>query len=291
MSAATDFAQLRKLTPQDAVAWLVGRGQLTRSFAWQDVYQDEHSYQFTVSRLTRLDLLQALHDGIVKSVEGDLSRSDWMRDVEQLLRDAGWWGTKAVTDPVDGDIKLTRFDAARLRLIYDVNTRQAFSTGLWDRVARSKRTHPFVRYITRQDERVRASHRAWDNLALSVDDPFWLQHWPPNGWRCRCRVMPMSQRDYDKGYTMGRPGAETNPDAPLVRTPLKTQAPMVVLEEYVNPRTGEVSQVPRGVDPGFAYNPGIARKQALQQLVDGKLRSVDPGLARAARRDGLSEED
>ncbi|GKS96993.1 phage minor head protein [Acidovorax sp. SUPP2825] len=291
MSAATDFAELRKLPPEDAVAWLAGRGQLTRSFAWQDVFQDEHGHQFTISRLTRLDLLQAIHDAIVQSVQGDLSRSDWMQDVEQLLRDAGWWGTKAVTDPVDGDIKLTRFDAARLRLIFDTNTRQAYATGLWDRVERSKRTHPFVRYITRQDERVRASHRAWDNLALPVDDPFWLQHWPPNGWRCRCRVMSMTQRDYDKGYTLSRPGAETDPDAPLVRTPIKTQAPKEVLQEYTNPRTGEVTQVPEGVDPGFAYNPGIARKQALQQLVDGKLKGADPGLARAARRAGLSEEE
>ena len=291
MSAATDFAELRKLPPEDAVAWLAGRGQLTRSFAWQDVFQDEHGHQFTISRLTRLDLLQAIHEAIVQSVQGDLSRSDWMQDVEQLLRDAGWWGTKAVTDPVDGDIKLTRFDAARLRLIFDTNTRQAYATGLWDRVERSKRTHPFVRYITRQDERVRASHRAWDNLALPVDDPFWLQHWPPNGWRCRCRVMSMTQRDYDKGYTLSRPGAETDPDAPLVRTSIKTQAPKEVLQEYTNPRTGEVTQVPEGIDPGFAYNPGIARKQALQQLVDGKLKGADPALSRAARRAGLSEKE
>ncbi|MDA8446377.1 phage head morphogenesis protein [Paracidovorax valerianellae] len=290
MSAATDFAQLQKLSPQEAVSWLVARGQLTRTYAWQDVFQDEHGHQFTVSRLTRLDLLQALHDAIVKSVQGDLSRTDWMKDSEQLLRDAGWWGVKAVTDPMDGDIKLTKFDSARLRLIFDTNTRQAYATGLWQRVERTKRTHPYVRYITRQDERVRASHRAWDNLVLPVDDPFWRQHWPPNGWRCRCRVMPMSQRDYDKGYTLSRPDAETDAGASLVRKPLNKQAPEVELQDYVNPRTGEVTQVPLGVDPGFAYNPGQARQQALQQLVASKLQGADPRLADAARRAGFSED-
>lgn len=290
MSAATDFAELRKLPPGEAVAWLVGRGQLTRSFAWQDIFQDEHGHQFTISRLTRLDLLQAIHDAITKSVQGELSRTDWMKDVEQLLRDAGWWGTKAITDPVDGAIKLTKFDPPRLRLIFDTNTRQAYATGLWERVERTKRTHPYVRYITRQDERVRASHRAWDNLVLPVDDPFWRQHWPPNGWRCRCRVMAMSQRDYDKGYTLSRPGAETDENAPLVRKTLNKQAPDVELQDYVNPRTGQVTQVPVGVDPGFAYNPGIARQQAMQQLVSGKLNSAAPGLADAARRAGLSED-
>lgn len=290
MSAATDFAQLQKLSPQEAVDWLVARGQLTRSYAWQDVFQDEHGHQFTVSRLTRLDLLQALHDAIVRSVQGDLSRTDWMQDAEQLLRDAGWWGIKAVTDPVDGEIKLTKFDSARLRLIFDTNTRQAYATGLWQRVERTKRTHPYVRYITRQDERVRASHREWDNLVLPVDDEFWHQHWPPNGWRCRCRVMPMSQRDYDKGYTLSRPGAETDVNAPLVRKPLNKQAPEVALQDYINPRTGEVTQIPVGVDPGFAYNPGMVRQQALQQLVGSKLQGAAPGLADAARRAGFSED-
>ena len=118
MSAASDFAQLQKLTPQQAVDLLIARGLLTKSYAWQDVWQDEHAYQFTISRLTRLDLLQSLRDSILQSVQGDLSRTDWMKDTEQLLTDAGWWGTKAVTLP-DGEIKLTKFDPARLRLIYD----------------------------------------------------------------------------------------------------------------------------------------------------------------------------
>ena len=64
----------------------------------------------------------------------------------------------------------------------------------------------------------------------------------------------------------------------------------MVTREYVNPRTGEVTQVPVGIDPGFAYNPGIARQQALQEVVDGKLRSADPALADAARRAGLKKD-
>lgn len=290
MSAATDFAQLQRLTPQDAVAWLQERGHLARSYAWQDVWQDEHGQQFTISRLARLDLLQAIYEAIVQSVQGDLSRTDWMSDVEELLTRSGWWGIKAVTDPADGEVKLTRFDPARLRLIYDTNTRQAYATGLWERVERSKRTHPYVRYITRRDERVRASHRAWDNLALPVDDLFWKTHWPPNGWRCRCRVMSMSQREYDKGYTLERTGAEHDSQAQAVRKPLLKEAPEVVMREYVNPRTGEVVQVPLGVDPGFAYNPGQARQQALQRQVDGKLQAAAPGLAQAARDAGLRKE-
>ncbi|MFE1574248.1 phage minor head protein [Comamonas odontotermitis] len=149
---------------------------------------------------------------------------------------------------------------------------------------------PYVRYITRRDGRVRAAHQAWDNLTLPVDDDFWKTHWPPNGWRCRCRVMSMTRRDYEQGYTLDRPGAETNPRAPLVKVPLNKQAPPEVAREYVNPRTGEVARVPLGIDPGFAYNPGQARQQALQQQLEAKLKGVAPGLANAARRSGFRED-
>ena len=277
MSDASDFAELQKLAPKEAVAWLMARSKLTKSYAWQDVWQSEHSTQFTVSRLARLDLLQALHEGISKSVDGDLSRGDWMRDAEQLLADAGWWGFKAVTDPATDKMVLTKFDPARLKLIYDVNTRQAYATGLWERVERSKGALPYVRYITKRDERVRASHAAWDNVTLPVDDPFWQTHWPPNGWRCRCRVNNMTQRDYDAGKTPT--GAA-----------LKKTAPTVTMREYINPRSGEISQVPVGIDPGFAYNPGMVRQKALQDVMDDKLAGADPGLADAARRAGFKKD-
>ena len=274
MSAATDFAKLLTLSPAEALDYLAGRGDLTKTFSWQDLWQEEHAQQFTVSRLARLDLLQALRDSITRSVQGDLSRRDWMRDAEELLTDAGWWGTKAVTDALTDEIVFTKFDPARLKLIYDTNTRQAYSAGLWERIDRNKKTHPYVRYITSNDDRVRASHRPWHNLTLPADDSFWKTHWPPNGWRCRCRVMSMSQREFDKGKA---------PDG----SALNDLAPEVVMRDYLNKRTGEVTQVPAGIDPGFAYNPGAARQSALQGLVDSKLRGASPDLGDAARKDGL----
>ena len=73
---------------------------------------------------------------------------------------------------------------------------------------------------------------------------------------------------------------------------LRLPVPMcdLIRKAVANPRTGEVTQIPVGIDPGFAYNPGIARQQALQEVVDGKLRSTDPALANAARRAGLKKD-
>lgn len=274
---AQDFAALARLTPAEAVAHLKQRGQLTKTFAWQDLWQDEHSHQFTVSRLARLDLLEGIRDQITRSVAGDLSRRDFMRDAQQLLQDAGWWGEKTVTDPATGKDVTTTFDPARLKLIFDTNTRMAYAAGQWERVERTKKTHPYLRYITQRDERVRASHRAWDNVTLPVDHAFWTTHYPPNGWRCRCRVVALSRREYERGQAPG--GVD-----------LVKKAPPVVMRDWIDRRTGEIRQIPAGIDPGFGYNVGAAsaRARELQKLVSEKLQAADPQLADAARNDGLA---
>lgn len=274
---AAEFAELRRLKPADAMRWMQERERGALTFSWQDMWQAEHSHHFTVSRLARLDLLQAIQDSLSRSVSGDLQRRDWMRDTEQLLRDAGWWGDKQVLDPATGKMVTTRFDPARLKLIFDTNTRQAAAAGQWERIERTKRSHPYLRYITKRDDRVRPLHAAWDNVTLPVGDAFWQTHYPPNGWRCRCRVVSVSEREYQDGKT---PGGGT----------MNKQPPDVVTTEFVNARTGEVSRVPVGVDPGFGYNPGAARRHELNALVTAKMRQAGPALAQAAQLEGLTLE-
>jgi len=268
MTDAQAFAQLQKVTPSEAVSYLRARGQLAVTYGWQDLWQDEHAQQFTISRLTHADLLQTLRDKITASVEGDLSRRDFMRDARSALEDAGWWGTSEVIEPETGEILKTKFDPSRLKLIYDVNTRQAYGAGQWERLQSTKRTHPYARYITKGDERVREAHRAWHNLTLPVDHPFWQTHWCPNGYRCRCRIVAVTQKEYDAGVTPT--------GAPMVK-----EAPEIVLRDWLNRRTGETLQVPVGIDPGFGYNPGQARQRALNQLVQDKLVALDAPLGAA----------
>ncbi|WP_153108944.1 phage minor head protein [Propionivibrio limicola] len=263
------FAKLQSLTSQEAVDYLKARGQLTQTFSWQDLWHEEHGQQFTVSRLARLDLLKAVQDGITKSVEGDLSRRDWTRNIKALLAKEGWWGEVKGKDPASGEEVTTKFDNARLKLIYDTNTRMAYSAGMWDRSWRNRSTHPYVRYITKDDARVRATHRAWNNLVLPIDDPFWETHWPPNAWRCRCRVTGMTAREYEKRRAAGT---------------INTKAPPERLVEWTNKRTGEISHVPLGIAPGFDYNPGLARtrQDGLHKVGLDKLNNLPAPIRRAA---------
>ena len=275
-SAAQEFAALQKLTPSEAVDYLQRRNKVTETYGWQDVWREEHAKQFTISRLARADLLQSLQDQITKSVNGELSRRDFMRDSKAMLEKAGWWGTKEVVDPATGEVLKTTFNNARLKLIYDTNTRQAYAAGQWAQLQETKSTFPYLRYITQRDDTVRPAHRLWDNVTLPIDHPFWRTHRPPNGYRCRCRVVAVSQAEYDAGKT---------PDG----GDMVKNAPDIVMRDWLNQRTGQTTQIPTGIDPGFDYNSGIATEQikAMEQLLRDKTNALSPSIAQAATSVGL----
>jgi SPP1 gp7 family putative phage head morphogenesis protein len=68
----------------------------------------------------------------------------------------------------------------------------------WVDIQESKDTHPYLLLLTANDEDVREEHRRMAGILLPVDDPFWLQYYPPNGWRCRCYVRKLTQRLYEE---------------------------------------------------------------------------------------------
>lgn len=47
------------------------------------------------------------------------------------------------------------------------------------------------KYVTVGDDRVRDSHAPLDGTTLPKDDPFWQRFYPPNGWNCRCQLIPI----------------------------------------------------------------------------------------------------
>lgn len=271
-----EFARLQRLPPQEAIAYMRGRSALLASYNWQDVYAEGHARNFTVSRLAALDVLQDVYDAVMRATEGDLTRRDFIREVAQTLQTKGWWGVQAVQDPATGETVETNFNARRLQLIVDTNTRAAHAAGQWQRIQRNKALYPYLRYVTMDDAHVRAQHARWHNLTLPVDHPIWRQIYPPNGWRCRCRVVAMRQDEVDAGVS---PTGQ----------PLRTTAPAEQPREWVNQRTGEVRQILPGVAPGFDYNVGQASLARTGQMLLDKAASANARLAALAVAQTLQE--
>lgn len=243
--------RLGKAEPVDAFAAFEERKLLAPSFRWEDVYQEEHAAGFAVAGVAQADVLALFRAGVDQALAQGGSLADFAKALKPQLVAKGWWGDVEITDPKTGELRTTRFDDARLQLIYDINLRQSYAAGRWARSQRTKASKPLMLYRTMRDERVRASHARWDGVALPIDHPFWDTHYPPNGWRCRCRAFAVSERDLQRYEAEG---------IKILRA-----APPVAFTEFENRTTGVVSLVPVGIDPGFAYNPGKVRLQQLRQ--------------------------
>ncbi|GAB1388983.1 hypothetical protein MASR1M6_11640 [Rubrivivax sp.] len=263
---------LAALEPQDAVAVFAARGLLRPSFRWQDVWQAEHARAFAVAGVMRLDVLRMIRDHVEAAVRDGSTFAEFEAAVRERLVARGFWGNVQITDPETGEIRTTRFNQQRLSLIFDVNMRQSHSAGRWARIQRS-RTDTHIVYRTMRDERVRLSHRPWDNLVLPKTDPWWDTHFPPNGWRCRCMAFGIDERGIER--------MRADPAASV-----KTQAPPTTWVEFTNRSTGATERVPHGVDPGFAYNPG---KVHVQRGMEHLVREVQalPPLPAAGAGDAL----
>lgn len=82
---------------------------------------------------------------------------------------------------------------ATLETIFRTHTQIAYAAGKQE-MERSAAIDAILwgyTYVTVGDDRVRDEHAELDGVTLPKDDPFWLRNYPPNGWNCRCSVIPV----------------------------------------------------------------------------------------------------
>ena len=233
------------LDPQAAIAYFRAKG-LALGFDWRDVWAEEHAIAFTVAKAMSLDLLAEIRAAVDAALAGGQTLDEFRQALTPLLIWRGWWGRREVVDPLTGEVREAQLGSARrLQTIFDTNLRTAYAAGHWAEIERTKDDAPWLVYRHTPQEDPRPEHQAWDGLCLRADDPWWRTHTPPNGWYCKCYVQQMNARDLE------RYGVAPSPAAP----PLD-------LKPWTNTRTGRVEMVPRGIDPGFAQNPGLIDRRA-----------------------------
>ena len=256
--------------PKEALEYFRFRG-LRTGFDYRDVWQEEHALAFTVAKAMEIDLLKDLRAAIDRALSEGWTFHRFEKELAPLLRERGWWGKKMVEDPKTGErVRAQLGSPNRLRTIYESNLRAARAAGQWDRAQRTKTTHPFFLYEPALREpapgRKRCDrHRAWAGTILPVDDPWWDDHFPPNGWGCRCRVRQITRREAD------RRGGATDPP------PRKEVS-------WWNRRAGRFEKTDEGLDPAWATNPGKYRERVLAGHLDGRVDAADRALAAAAHR-------
>lgn len=251
--------------PPEAARFLRNKG-LRPSFSWLDVEPEEHAVAFAVAKVAELDLLEAMKAEVQRALDEGLPFAAFQKSWRANPALAGWWGRKAMEDPLTGEVVEAQLGSPRrLRTIYDANLRSARAAGQWERIERTRGAFPYLEYTLGASETHRPHHADKEGLILPVDSPFWDEWMPPNGWGCKCRVRPVTRREAE------RRGISATPDIPD--------------RKVVNKRTGDVQLVPVGIDPGWQRNPGKLRRQAAEGLLRDRLDGAPEAVVRAALKD------
>lgn len=202
MISKSDVVFAFGLPPEAAVEFLRAKGlQVTEH--WMDMWQAAHSRAFTVARSAGYNVLGDIKEALIVAMENGQSYKQFTEQLKPILQAKGWWGLK--TDAQTGEIELHQNSMRpvelgslrRLKLIYEQNVQTAFMAGRYRTMMDAVVTHPNWEYVAVMDERTRAEHAALNGRVFRHDDPIWSVVYPPNGWRCRCRVRPVSIRNKD----------------------------------------------------------------------------------------------
>lgn len=142
---------------------------------------------FTAAGIIRDDVLGMTKRSLSTSIRNGLS-----------FRDAAS-GVRKVLNPFvkSGIVDEAAASGPRLETIVRTNTVDAFNLARREEFRANSDFVPGLQYSAILDDRVRDSHAKMDGNQYATDDPIWDTWTPPNGFNCRCVIVPITLADGD----------------------------------------------------------------------------------------------
>ena len=249
-----------KMPPEQAVEFLKSKGVVV-SDGWTDLWREANSRAFTVAQTAGFDVVGDIKDALVKALDEGETFEAFRKNIEPTLQAKGWWGkaidaeTGEITKMYPGTHRPVEYGTpVRLRLIYEQNVQTAYMAGRYRAMKAATDTHPYWQYTAIMDNRTRPAHAAMHGRVFRFDDVAWSVAYPPCGWHCRCRAIPLSYYDVQNEGLEVQSAAGHIEELPVLnragepRT-LPNGQPMTV-------RVIKLPDMPRPFrpDPGWDYN-------------------------------------
>jgi SPP1 gp7 family putative phage head morphogenesis protein len=204
---------------------------------WTDLWEGMHARAFVVAGATKDGLVAELRAAVDKALADGGTLARFRQEFDGIVERHGWAHTGS--------------RGFRSRVIFETNLRTAYAAGRWQQIERNAKAFPYLRYVGTLDDRIRPVHRRWHGTILPWDHAWWRTHYPPNGWGCRCTVIPLTRSQMERrGWTVSEA-----PPLNIVPQAVRIDGKLVTVP------------TPAGIDPGWAYNPGIAAWGTSQQAV------------------------
>lgn len=212
---------------------------------------------FAISGIAKGAELDTVFDNLLASMEKGITFEEFKSRSGDIFTRRGWTGKRAW----------------RVDNIFRTNIQTAYNVGRYNRLKDMTDSFPYWKYSAVNDTRTRPTHLAMNGKVFAARHPFWDQWYPPNGYRCRCSVIPLTASQVKKrGLTV------------------ETEIPQLI--EPIDPVTGNTMPARQLIpDPGFAHHPGKAAFGGMVETTAAKVPFLDlPNLRTPAdyRRRALS---
>lgn len=223
---------------EQIAAFRLRLGNQVPTSAWTDVWKEQHDRAFMVAGAAKADLLSDLATVMQKAIEQGTTLDEFRRDFDLIVAHRGWTGWTGEGSEAGR--------AWRTRVIFETNMRTSYMAGRYAQLSKPVFKYWIYKHSGAAEPRV--EHLAWDGLVLEKGHPFWLTHFPPNGWGCGCSVFGAMSLDHAV-----RMGGDLT-----VKLPDNWRA--------LDPRTGE----PEGIDRGWGYAPGATVADDIERIARAK---------------------
>ena len=178
-----DFANSPTMKFEEAIKYFGDKVPLTPK-EFYDLADKYKSLAFTVSNYSKAGVLNRFYETLLKALEDGTSIQQFKKDMDTFLVDTGYKG-------------LTPFQADN---IFRTNIQTAYQVGHYKQMRNPQvlKLRPYWQYDAVDDRRTRPAHRAMDGKVFAADNPIWDTWYPPNGFKCRCGIKTLSQRQVDQ---------------------------------------------------------------------------------------------
>lgn len=208
----TDFGAL----PMGRAAKILKTKTTLPSALFDGLSREAKTRAFRIAGVSRLSLLEKVKNLLAKGQREGKSLSDLKNEIRQAFKAAG----------------VKPLQEWHLRTVVRQNMLGAAATAR-DRVLRDpvvKRAFPFWQYMTVGNGKpgvsnVRDEHMVLHGKVFLAADPFWRIWTPPNGYNCRCFIIPLTEEMFAATktplYKMDSAGSVVRSDGKGKPTPLE----------------------------------------------------------------------
>ncbi|MGO8759353.1 MAG: phage minor head protein [Terracidiphilus sp.] len=174
------------LPNDDAAGYLADLTPVTKEI-FKGLSAQYQSSAFTLAGAADVRLIEKIRDALADAAQKGETADQFQLAVKKITDDAG----------------VAELSSFTLDTAFNTAMQRAYSLGRYEQMKdpATMNVLPIWQYWTVGDDRVRPEHAVLDGFAAHADDPVWMKIYPPNGFNCRCSVVPILAKEAPKDAT------------------------------------------------------------------------------------------